>query len=231
MLQRVLSPDHLSDQTKETIKVGIGLIATMSALILGLVTASAKTSFDSVDTRIRHAAGDVISLDRTLAQYGPETAAVRNRLKHLLARRIELLWPRPESKPVTVAPEDVLRQPELVASEIRALAPSNDEQRSLKSHAETLSESLLEARWELFTGLGPSIPTPFLVALIFWLSITFASFGLFAPRNATAITVLLVCALSVGAAVALVTELETPFSGLIRVPSAPMEYALAHLNR
>ena len=83
-LRRILPQHHFSDESKDTVKLGIGLIATMTALILGLVTASAKSSFDDVTAAVKHAAVDVLALDRTLARYGPETAEVRAALKHIL---------------------------------------------------------------------------------------------------------------------------------------------------
>jgi hypothetical protein len=86
-------------------------------------------------------------------------------------------------------------------------------------------------RWLVLAGTETSIPVPFLVGLLFWLTITFASFGLAAPRNATVHTVLGVCALSVGSAIFLVLEMDRPFDGLRRVSAAPWRYAHAHLNQ
>jgi hypothetical protein len=230
MLRAVVSPAYLNEESKDTIKVGTGLIATMSALILGLVTASAKTSFDAVDIGIKHAAGDVLSLDRILAQYGPETEPVRQTLKRLMERRIHALWPSPGQRTQS-DPTEAMKEPEALAAQVRALTPQNDEQKWLQTRAAALSQSLLETRWEIFTSIGQSIPTAFLGVLTFWLSITFASFGLFAPKNATAVTVLLICALSVAFAVVLVLELQTPFRGMIRVSPAPLKSALSHMNQ
>jgi hypothetical protein len=94
-----------------------------------------------------------------------------------------------------------------------------------------LAEELLQTRWLGTESVGVSIPLPFLVVLTFWLIIIFASFGLFAPRNATVLTSLFVCALSVAAAVFLVLEMDEPFDGVLTVSSEPMRYALAHLNQ
>jgi len=116
-------------------------------------------------------------------------------------------------------------------SQIRALTPRNDEQRWLQARAWDVAESLLEVRFQVFGSTGHSVPVPFLAILLFWLTITFTSFGLFASRNATVISVLLVCALSVAAAVFLVLELDGPFHGLITVSPDPLVYALAHMNR
>jgi len=95
----------------------------------------------------------------------------------------------------------------------------------------TLGEALLEARWVIFSSVGTSVPVPFLVILIFWLTITFTSFGLFAPQNATVIAVFLVCTLSVASAIFLILEMDSPFEGLMKVSPDPLRYAYSRLNQ
>jgi hypothetical protein len=214
-MQDFLPRHHLSAEPRDTVKVGIGLIATMTALILGLITASAKSSFDEVDRGVKKAAVDVLSLDRTLARYGPKTAGIRDGLKKAFAQRAEELWRPGHSKVGGVDPSsgDVSRV-EGILDAIRGLDPHDDAQRALQSRALDLGEGLLTERW-LVAGLeGASLPTPFLAVLLFWLTIIFASFGLFAPRNALVLVALLVCALSVGSAIFLVLELDSPFGGV-----------------
>jgi len=230
-LRTMLPHGHLDPESKDTIKVGIALIATMTALVLGLVTASAKASFDSVDAAVKHAAADILSLDRVLARYGPQTAEIRAGLKQAMARRIDMMWPSSSSHQVDLDSSSAIRGGEELMARIRALVPQNDEQQWLRGRALESGESLLTARWMVVATLGTSIPVAFLSIMLFWLTITFASFGLFAPRNATVIAVMFMCALSVAAALFLVLEMESPFGGLIRVSPDPMKYALAHLDR
>ena len=230
-LSSMLPEHHLSDGSRDTVKIGIGLIATMSALILGLVTASAKSSFDDVDHAVRHAAGNILTLDRALARYGPEAAPLRENLKAVVASRIETTWPRDAARKADFNPFEAANTVEALVSQIRGLAPKTEDQRWLQSRARDLAESLLEVRFQVFGSIGPSVPVPFLSVLVFWLTITFTSFGLFAPRNATVVSVLLVCALSVAAAVFLVLEMDGPFHGLITVSPDPLRLALAQLNR
>ena len=231
-LRESLPGHHLSDDSKDTIKLGIGLIATMTALVLGLVTASAKSAFDAMDTAVKQGAEDVLALDRTLARYGPETGEIRAAVKEAILRRIELTWPEGPSRPADeLDPSALLGSVEKVADQIRALTPQNDTQRYLQSRATDLTETLLEARWAGLGGSSTSIPPLFLLVILFWLTVTFTSFGLFAPRNATVFAVLVVCALSVAGAVFLITELDQPFDGLLRVSADPMRFAYAHLDR
>ena len=76
-----------------------------------------------------------------------------------------------------------------------------------------------------------SIPVPFLVVLVLWLVVIFASFGLFAPRNATVVAVLVLCALSASGAIFLILEMDRPFEGLMKVSDVPLRYALSQLGR
>jgi hypothetical protein len=230
MRLRTTLPEHQLDaESRDTVKVGIGLIATMTALVLGLVTASAKSSFDEVSTTVKQFATQILTLDRTLARYGSETGEIRKGLQRAVGARIDMIWPQ-DSKPASLDP---MRVPgvEGLAAAIRGLKPHDDSQRALQARALDLAEALLQARWLVLAGTGASVPMPFLAVLLFWLTITFASFGLFAPRNAMVVTVLFVCALSVGSAVFLVLEMDGPFDGLLKVSADPLRSALGHMNQ
>ena len=230
LLRATLPEHHLSNESRDTVRIGAGLIATMTALVLGLVTASAKSSFDSVNTAVKQTAVDILTLDRVLARYGPETREIRGTLQDVVASRIDMVWPQESSRPSQLDPLGSAATVEGVSDRIRALTPHDDSQRALQSRALDLLESLLRTRWITFGGGGSSVPLPFLVVLLFWLTITFASFGLYAPRNAMVIGVLFVCALSVGGAVFLIAEMDGPFDGLLKVSADPLRYTLARLN-
>lgn len=212
-------------------KLGIGLIATMTALILGLVTASAKSTFDDLDKAVKHAAVDLLVLDRTLARYGPETTEVRKALREAVHQRLELTWPETSTRPVKLEAPDVTRAAEEVLVQIRGLSPKNEDQRWLHSRALTLGEGLLDTRLIIATRLGGSVPVPFLTVLIFWLTIIFTSFGLFAPRNFTVVAVLFLCTISVASAIFLILEMGDPFGGVIKISVDPLRFAYTRMNQ
>ncbi|HEY8120092.1 MAG TPA: hypothetical protein VII78_02140 [Myxococcota bacterium] len=226
-----LPAHHLASDSRDTVMLGIGLIATMTALVLGLVTASAKGSFDLVDTTIKESAAEILALDRTLAQYGPETAPLRADLKRNLAARIDTVWPPDRLLGARFDLSGATPDVEQLSAQIRRLTPQNDEQRFLKSHALALSDSVVEARWLVSAGRGSSVPTLFLVILLFWLTITFVSFGIFAPRNATVVAVLFLCTFSVAGAIFLILEMDGAFEGVLVVSGDPLRYALSHLSQ
>ncbi|HXX73920.1 MAG TPA: hypothetical protein VEI50_02210 [Nitrospiraceae bacterium] len=230
-LRAALPEHHLSSESKDTVKLGIGLIATMTALVLGLVTASAKSSFDDVAKAVKHTAADVLALDRTLARYGPETKEIRQALHGAIQHRLELSWSEQSSRAVRLDEPDTTRGAEGLVDRIRGLSPQNDHQRWLQSRAVNLGEAILDSRWMIASSITASIPVPFLTILIFWLTIIFTSFGLFAPKNATVIVVFFVCTLSVASAIFLILEMDSPFEGLMKVSPDPLRYAFSRLNQ
>lgn len=230
LLRERLPATHLEKDTQDVVRLGMGLVATMTALLLGLVTASAKSIFDENSATVRAAAVSFLTLDRDLARYGADTAPIREGLKRMLAFRIERTWPESggsgSALADTLPPEEV----EKIGAQILALAPQDDSRRWLKSEALRQSEEILRARWRVLEA-GSNLPRPFLIAVILWLSATFASFGLYAPRNGTAISVLGVAAVSVAAAVFFIVELDGPFDGWIKVSGEPLRFALSNLGR
>lgn len=226
-----LPDNHRSKDSRDTIHTGIALIATMTALVLGLITASAKESFDTVDKTVRRAAADILVIDRELARYGPETAPIRMTLRLAVEHKILAIWRRDAIGVLNLDSHVENTDVESLASEIRSLVPATDEQTWLRAKAIERTEALLEIRYQVLGRFTSSVPMPFLGILVFWLTVTFTSFGLFAPRNRTVVAVLFVCTLSVAAAVFLVLELDGPFHGLIAVKPQPLELALAYLKR
>lgn len=232
-LRSILPKTHLDAESKDTVKVGIGLIATMTALVLGLVTASAKSSFDSTNAAVKQVAINILALDRALDRYGPETGEIRKNMQQALGARVDAIWGHGLSRRAELDPsgEGIGPTAEALAEAVRRLTPRDESQRAAQSRAQDLIESVLQARWLVASGGDTSVPVPFLSVLVFWLTLTFTSFGLFAPRNPTVLAVLFVCAVSVSSALFLVLEMDGPFDGVIKASAEPLRYALTHINR
>jgi hypothetical protein len=234
MFLRLLIPEHhLSEDTKDVIKLGMGLIATMTALVLGLMIATAKGSYDTQSEAVKHTAAKVLLLDRLLSNYGPETKEVRDLLRRTVASRLQAIWPEDRARAQRAqldAPEMLLTD-RTIESQILQLSPRNDGQRWLQTQALRVSRDIMETRWFVLGSQGSSIPVQFLVVVVFWLMIIFVSFGLFSPRNATVVAVLFLCALSVAGSIFLILELDQPFEGTMQLSSAPFQYTLSHLGQ
>jgi hypothetical protein len=229
-LKSLLPAHHLHDDSKGTVQLGVGLIATMTALVLGLVTASAKSSFDEVNEMLKNTSADLLSLEDALAHYGPEADSLRSELRETLRMRIAMIWPEDGSE-ANIDPFALSDRIDRMWSSIRSLAPESTEQRWHADRANQLMASVTSTRWNVASGLTLSIPPPFLAILIFWIAVTFVSFGMFSPRNGTVITVMFLCALSIGAAIFLVLEMDEPFAGLIKASAEPLRYTLALFER
>ena len=228
-IRTVLPAHHLSSESKDVVKLGMGLIGTMGALLLGLLVASAKNSYDTEKSAFTQMSTKIILLDRLMAHYGPETKEARDLLRRAVIRVLDQIWPEDSSRPAQLDP--MATGAEVIIDKIQALAPQNDAQRSLKGQALSIITDLTQTRWLMFEQSSSSISMPLVVVVVFWLTVLFGSFGLYAPPNATVIATLFVCALSVSGALFLILELDQPFEGMLQIPSAPLRNALAHLGK
>ena len=225
-------PDHhLNENGRDIVKLGAGLIATLAALVLGLLVSSAKGPLDSINTELTQAGAKIILLDRVLAKYGPETKEVRGLLRSSVEGAIERVWPKDKTRPIKLETIEAARGVEIIQDKLRELTPSSDSQRQLQSQALQIAADLAQSRWIIIEETQLTLPTVFLVVLLTWLTMLFACFGLLSPGNATVIAVLFICALSVSGAIFLIDEMNTPFKGFIKVSSAPLYKALDNLGK
>jgi hypothetical protein len=230
LLRRLLPEHHLDADSKDVVKLGMALIATMSALVLGLLIASAKSSFDAQRSELTQMSANVVLLDRTLALYGPQTKEARDALRRA-ALSLDRNWSEGTSRSARLDSSAMRAAGANFYEKVQELQPNNDFQRSVQGQAIQIALDLGRTRALLLEQSSSSIPTPFLVVLVFWLAVIFASFGLFAPYNATVVATLLVCALSVSGAIFLILELDSPLAGLLQITDIPLRDAIAHLGK
>jgi hypothetical protein len=230
-LRNILPNQHLRDDSKDAVKTGVAMIATLSALVLGLLISSAKDSLDTMNTAFVQSGAHIIMLDRVLKFYGPETKEVREQLQVAVQSNIERIWPKDKTIKIKTQTSEKTRGMELVVEKLRTLTPQNESQRLLQTQALQIGNDLLQSRWLITEQARIELPAMFLVILIFWLIIIFMSIGLFSPYNPTVIVVLLVCAISVSCAIFLIEDMSHPFAGMMKVSSAPLVNALEHLGR
>jgi hypothetical protein len=224
VLRAVLPQNALTSDSRDVVKLGMGLVGTLAALVLGLLIASAKTSFDTQNIELIEMSSKAVLLDRVLAHYGPEATEARNELRGSLARTIDTMFSKDASHLEST-------KGELLYDKVQGLSPKDDAQRSIQAQALSIILSLGQTRWLIAEQRVNSISVPLLVVLIFWLTIIFMSFGLFAPRNTTVVVSLSVSALSVSGAIFLILEMYSPYAGLIHVSSAPLRAALTRLGQ
>jgi hypothetical protein len=224
-LRLVLPENHLSAESKSAVNLGAGIIGTMAAFALGLLVASAKGYYDTQGNEVTEASAKIVLLDRVLAHDGPEAKNSRDILHEAVTRLLDEIWAeaprRSRSRP---------GQGELLFDKVQELSPKDETQRSLKADALNLGLALGQTHWLMFAQRSSSISKPLLTMVVFWLTINFVSFGLFAPRNGTVIATSFLCALALSGAIFLILEMYTPFTGLIHISDAPLRNALAQLG-
>jgi hypothetical protein len=229
-LQKVLPDQHLSAESKEIVRLATALVATISAMVLGLLVSSAKSNFDRFDDELTQNAARIVMLDRTLNEYGPETSDIRASIKANFAKRMERLFAGDKAVKHRGDGSLTVTQEENLDSRLFALTPTSPVQQGLQARAVELNGEINLTRALMHEQRKDTMPAPLLIVLGGWLSLIFATFGLFAPRNAVVIGALLVCAMSASGAVFLILEMNSPFTGLITVSSAPMHEALLFLG-
>jgi hypothetical protein len=220
LLRRIVPAHHMSEDVRDVVRQGAGLIATLAALVLGLMVSSAKSTLDTMNSELTQSSVKIMMLDRAMAEYGPETKDIRTLLRDGIATTIELIWPDEKSKQAHVKDKEITNFLETVQNKLRALQPQNDSQRYFQPQALQLTNDLAQSRWLLSNQTQQTPPPEFLVVLLFWLTVLFVLFGMLAPPNQTVIAVLLICALSVSGAILLIMEMSSPLDGVIKVSSA-----------
>jgi hypothetical protein len=228
-LGALLPAHHLNSDSRDAIKLSTAVVATLSALALGLLVASAKTSFDTADTLVRTTVARIVLLDRILAHYGPETQSTRAELRQIV--EAQLIEAGREGRIGGMDDEPGNRGIEPVQDELRALTPQTEAQHWLLSRALQVSGDIAESRWLMFARNEAGFPWPFLAILVAWLVMLFFTFGLQMPRNPTVFCVVFLCSLSVASAVFLIVDMQRPLSGYVQVSTAPLRDALEQLGR
>jgi Protein of unknown function (DUF4239) len=230
LFHRVLPEHHLNSHSKDIVRSGSALIATISALVLGLLITSAKNTFDTQRNEVREITAKFILVDNQLKRYGPEARHARELLRQSVGPTIDRIWGERAVKSATGAPFQPSEVGDLLYAAIEALSPQNDVQHTLKYQALQTTTSITEERVLLFEQSDAGLPTPLLAVLIFWLTILMASSTLFSPVNPTGGVALVIIALSASGAIFLILEMNTPFTGLMQIPSAPLRTALGTLG-
>lgn len=229
-LRSRLPGHHLNTESKEVIRLATAVVGTLSALALGLLIASAKTTNDDAENELKNSAAHVLLLDRLMAHYGPETDATRVVLRHLVEERLSRGWTS-ASDSQSSGKEEQIQDIEAVQSNLRALTPQTNPQRLLQARMLDVSGTVAEAHWLLVETDDEGLPWAFLTVLVFWLGLLFMTFGLQASANPTLVCILLVCAVCVGGAVFLIVDMANPYLGLIHVSDAPLRLALSRLGQ
>jgi hypothetical protein len=228
-LHRVLPASHQTRETQDVVRLGIGMISVLAALVLGLLIATAKGSYDTTDRAVRTYAAELALLNETLRDYGNSASVARDLLRSYTDRLIRDIWPAGDAVP-NLNDGDAAQLLEHVREQVRALKPIDDGQKWLRDQALTINVELLRERWLLIGNQHQSVSPIVLGILASWVTLIFVSFGFNAPRNTTVAAAFLICSLSIGGAIFLILEMDRPLTGIMRISDAPMRDVIGQMN-
>ena len=223
-LRRILPQEHFGSDAKDTVRLAIGLIVTMTSLVLGMLVSSAKTYYDSQKNQVAVMASQVVMLDDLLTRYGPEAKTVRMLARLNVEQAVDRIWPKEKSQRFQLRPVDNERT---LVAEMQMLSPKDDAQAATKSQIMAAISEAKRTYWLMFLqSEQASISVPLLIVVTLWLVTIFTSFGVFAPPNATVMATLIICAMAASAAIFIIMEMYSPFSGMLKISPTAVQDAL-----
>ena len=226
-----LPEPHVSGDSKDVIKLVMGLIATLTALVLGLLISSAHRSYDEQEAEVQQLAVHLFQLDRALQRFGPDATESRNLLQRIVTEEIKAVATKDGTGLATDKPLQAQREVAELVDRVASLSPNTDAQRFMQGQALRLLTGLGDIRLLLNEQARGSISWPFLIVLVFWLTVLFVGFGLLAKRNVTVISALLLGAVSVAGAIFLILEMSRPYGGVMQVSIVPIRDALLNMHK
>ena len=223
-LRKRIPDTHLGSEAKDVIRLVTGITATTSALVLGMLVSSAKTYYDSWNTQVAETSSQVVTIDRLLQDYGPETAHIRVEFAQLVEGGVRRIWPNQDPLQVALKPQDVGEE---LMHEVELLTPKDNYQVVAKSQIMPMITALRQGQWRMYLRTQQtSMPTPLLLIVVSWQAAIFISMGLFAPQNPTIHATFVLGAMVVSTAVFIILEMYSPFRGILSISSAPISDAI-----
>lgn len=218
-------PEHLlSDESQAIIKASRSVVVGLAALTLGLLIATAKSSFDAKETELKDSAARMIALNRLLLKYGADSLKARAALRQVASNGVAIIERigREGMNHQVAGGEGI----DKLIAELMELPEQNARQTWIKNTALSLGNEISVSRWKIYQGSSSTVSTLFLSVLVFWLMTIFFSLGLIAPFNASVICALFTAALSMTGAILLTLEMDQPYGGMIQMSPEPLKLAL-----
>jgi hypothetical protein len=231
VIQRKLPDRHFESDSRDVVKLVIGLVATLSALVLGLLIASANSTYSTQQAELDQVAISLIDLNQTLINYGPDAEAAHIAFRDGLNATVHQMWPDGRATTIDIRPAARTEWINTYYRDILALTPKTDGQHALYSRMLQLSEGMRQIRALMYVQTVTPIAWPFFLILLFWLMILFVGFGCLSKINVTVVASLFVGAMSVAGAVFVIFELNQPYRGLMQISAAPVFFALEQINQ
>ncbi len=228
-IRPIVPPGHLVPEAKDTVRLAIGLVVTMTGLVLGMLVSSAKTFYDGEKNQVALLGSQIVLLSDLLVAYGPEASSTHIVAQKFVEEGIDRVWPKDTSQRYQLRPGSAGSD---FYAHVQQLKPNDEMQRVIKAELLSTSLTLRETYWLMYLqSEQTSVPKPLLAVVISWLVAIFVSFGLFAPRNATVVVTLIICALAASLAIFIISSMYSPFSGILKISPISARAALSQIEK
>ena len=221
-IARYLPSHHLSSRSQDSVKLGVGMIAAMASLVLGLMTASVSGNFSNASKDVSSYALNLLSLDTDMRHIQPQSCPAQTLLADYIRSVLHETWTTtadlPEKRNPASSGQILLR----LDSMVHDWQVTTPDQSAVRANVQAGLRTVLTSRWTVSQDSAAAIPTAFVVVLVAWLALIFVSFGLYSPSNAVVMGSLFLCALSIAGALFLISEMSGPFDGLVSISPQPM---------
>jgi len=233
ILQRVLPEKYTTGPARDMIGAVAGLLTLLSALVLGLLIWTAYGVYAGQNIAVQGLAAKVLQLDLALADYGPDAIPMRKQLRDGLGKTLDEVWGADQNDANFVADSFAAALRNLKSHEgaFAKLHPTGDDQTQALATAKAAMEAIGQARLQMSFALSAPICYPLALTVVGWVVFLFLGYGLMSKGSATAIIGVVVGSLAVGSAFLMIFDLSSPYSGVFRASSAPLEQVLAVMGK
>jgi hypothetical protein len=222
LLRKRLPADHLSRESTDVIKLAVGLMATLVALVLSLLVSSANTFRGNVAVEYKQALAGIVQLDQCLKAYGPQAGDIRALVRDVVGRSFQQHWRHEDFGARQAAETANLESMVEVQRRILSLEPRDATQKWFQSQALQLSHDVVRVSQFLANDQSTAeLPMPILVVVLVCSALIFAIFSLFVQPNGTVVAAFVAAAMTIAAGMFLIIELNSPFGGVLELSSAP----------
>jgi hypothetical protein len=232
-LQRILPDESTTGGPRDMIGAVVGLLTLLSALTMGLLIWTAYAVYAGQNAAIQNLAAKVLQLDLALSDYGPDALPVRKNLRDVVGKTVDEIWGA-KATDADFAATNFAAAVRNLRDREKALAdlhPSTDAQKEALAIANSTVDAIGQARLQMSFALASPVSYPLIMIVVGWGVFLFCGFGLMSKGHAMSLVAVIVGAIAVASAVYMILDLSSPYSGIFRASSAPLEQVLAVMGK
>jgi hypothetical protein len=230
--QKRLADEHKTGESKGVVGQVAGLLTLLLALVLGTLIGVSFAYFSTQKTELEGFSAQILRLDQALAQYGPETKPLRDKIKAGIVKGYETFWGGGDADPNLLSVAIPLANAQGISDFLATLQPKTDQQKQALATANLYASMVEQSRLLISLQVASGPVSWILIAImVFWTVALFFGIGLFAERNALVIAALAFGAASIAFAIFLILELGLPYTGLLKVSPAALEQTIEYIDK